>query len=536
MLRKSIAGFVAVVLIAGTTIPQAAMAETSASVFGVKSYDHATDLGWGPLAGNDDATWFANKLVGTASFPWTPVTTQYNADVTPSDFTNAKSDDVIYFTGHGSTNGSLALKAYAGNNAPVNSYVNWDTIGSSWKGWDNTDSEDFEIAIFAACNVLKKNSWANVLSYGGHHLLGYRDPSNENTDLSIIGSFYNKATGATGGAPIKIIDAWKYANTDYSEYDWAVTGHKNNENDYFYVSSGMTADQSGTSDIYHWYNGGGFYLSVSSLATSPLDSDESSKLKESVVLKKENIDIDRIAQNLMKMQSLKQKINRSNNSVYTDGASTLIEYPSGAINYYREMSEKPIGFSPDEALVQAGKFLKQNGGLPSDAQLSAVMPQITEDANTQQQVTNGYLLEYKRKIDGVTVDGYAGDSIKVMIDSEGINYFFRLWREIDRTTASKPMTQIVDFEKAKEAGEEYLKRNNKSNLMREFDSAELVYFSNSFFVEQSELTPAWKVTSGSDSAYVNAENGEIIDGDEFLDNMFEEINKNYEIGEVKFSE
>ncbi|NOU97405.1 hypothetical protein GC093_29855 [Paenibacillus sp. LMG 31456] len=97
-------------------------AEQSASVFGVAKYDKQSQLGLG-VFGNEDAIYFATKLVSNPS--WNSVKSKFNADVTPTALNNGKYDDFVHSTGHGSTNGCLALKAYAGSNQPAESYVNW---------------------------------------------------------------------------------------------------------------------------------------------------------------------------------------------------------------------------------------------------------------------------------------------------------------------------------------------------------------------------------------------------------------------------
>ncbi|MDH6350081.1 MULTISPECIES: hypothetical protein [unclassified Brevibacillus] len=75
------------------------------------------------------------------------VSSHYNEEATQDKFNKAGDDDLLYFTGHGSSNGSLALQKYKKQNKPEGSYANWD-------------------------------------------------------------------------------DAWRFANVEYNEFDWAITGHK----------------------------------------------------------------------------------------------------------------------------------------------------------------------------------------------------------------------------------------------------------------------------------------------------------------------
>ena len=178
-------------------------------VIGVSDYDHISDLTFG----NDDATYLATKLLNQ---DW-KVSSHYNEEATQDKFNKAGDDDLLYFTGHGSSNGSLALQKYKKQNKPEGSYANWDTIGTSWF------DKDIELAIFAACDVLQRNSWGEVLGGGAHHILGYRGLSSEGQDKAIIATFLKKVTA---GNPVKVIDAWRFANVEYNEFDWAITGHK----------------------------------------------------------------------------------------------------------------------------------------------------------------------------------------------------------------------------------------------------------------------------------------------------------------------
>lgn len=507
-LRPTTAGKVAVsVAVAAASLPVAAYAATeselSAAVFGVAEYTTSNDLS------NDDAKYFATKLLNNS---WTPITTKFNADVKAANFVSAKTDDIVYFTGHGSTNGGLVMADQT--------YVNWSSIGTAW------NSNDFEIAIWAACNVLLRNDWGKVLSGGGHHILGYRDISDEGMDKAVIGDFYSKALGSVGTSPLKIIDAWKVANTTYDELDWAVTGHKGNENDYFYVSTGMTSDITGTTDIYHWKNGGGYYLSLSA---NP-DKQANESVKTGRKLKKESFDVASLAANVLDASRTTTRAINGEDRVYTDGRNNIIVYPSGAALYYREILNQPIGMTREEALKQSEKFIKKNGGIPKDAYLYSSVPQVEVDETTGQEVVTGYLMEYKRSADGIKIEGYAGDSIKVMVDSEGVNYYFRLWRQLGEATAanSKP---IIDSEKAKEAGKAYL--NHKfakvAGTEIEVKQTELVYYSSPFTTEQEEITAAWKVVSPVANAYVDAYSGEVITTDNAIDNAVEQLDALYEV-------
>ena len=266
-----------------------------------------------------------------------------------SDFANyGKYSDFVFFTGHGDSYGNLCLSEYTD---PSPEYLNkisanWNNIGSAWNGYDDTTYHDFEWAIFAACNVLQRNGWGTPLAYGGHHIFGYRGVSSENYDLYVIDGFMCRILG-NGYTPQKMITAWKNANIAWDEINWAITGHKNNENDYIHgIQTGATPDVSGTGDIYHWYSGGGFYLSVPKSTSDETIIGDSKKLGKLTVVP-EKINSYQLINSLLKKHNLK-KVSSNNMEIYSDNDASLIFYPSGAVSFEREGSNQSISINVEE--------------------------------------------------------------------------------------------------------------------------------------------------------------------------------------------
>jgi hypothetical protein len=109
------------------------------------------------------------------------------------------------------------------------------------------------------------------------------------------------------------------------------------------------------------------------------------------------------------------------------------------------------------------------------------------------------------------------DSIKVLLDSNGVSFYMRSWSEIE-AEISNTKEKLISPEKARIAGQVYLKKSLKgdtSTLVA--DEAELVYFSKPFFTTKNELLPTYKVSMGGHSAYIYADTGDVIDGQMLVD-------------------
>lgn len=206
------------------------------------------------------------------------------------------------------------------------------------------------------------------------------------------------------------------------------------------------------------------------------------------------------------------------------GSKLEIYNTSGAVLYSKEIAEGTINFGTDKAISKAEGFIKAHGGKPSDFTVSRIWPlektaiDISNDT-TGTPETIGYLVEYKRAINGMLVDGYNGDSIRVLIDKNGVSNYYRLWRDIKVNEASikgnsadadndikKIITSGQALEKAKRNANKIYKISKEINPT----DAKLVYFSKSFMHDQQIMEPAWRVKIDDNAyVYVNAYTGEV---------------------------
>jgi hypothetical protein len=194
---------------------------------------------------------------------------------------------------------------------------------------------------------------------------------------------------------------------------------------------------------------------------------------------------------------------------YTDGKATLAVYPTGAINYEKQGSFSPFLSSEEQAKAIAADFVQQNGGMPADAYLAEVQPQYTQDANTGEQTVYGYLITYKHGYEGTQIAGVAGDKIQVLVDNSGVSYFVRAWKEVvGKETGTEKLT--ITAEEAIAKAKPHMESRFKTKDVPAVESAELIYWSKPFNVEQTTLVPAWKVSVGTHEVYVDAFTGEYL--------------------------
>ncbi|ACV62687.1 hypothetical protein Dtox_1839 [Desulfofarcimen acetoxidans DSM 771] len=203
------------------------------------------------------------------------------------------------------------------------------------------------------------------------------------------------------------------------------------------------------------------------------------------------------------------------------GSRLEINKTSGAVLYSTEFSEGTIDFGTDEAIDKAEQFIQSHGGKPSDAIVSKIRPlektfiDVSNDT-TGKTETIGYQVEYKRTLNGMMVDGYNGDSIRLRIDKDGVSNYYRLWRDIqgndDGNIKSNDTERknIISSEQALDSAKE--NANKIYTISEEINPTdpELVYFSKSFIHDQQIVEPAWRVKIGDNAyVYVNAYTGEV---------------------------
>lgn len=195
--------------------------------------------------------------------------------------------------------------------------------------------------------------------------------------------------------------------------------------------------------------------------------------------------------------------------IYTNGKSNMFVYPTGAIIYEGVRDRNEFKGTQSEALETAKQFVQEKGGgLPNDAYVAEIIPQLETTATPSQRVT-AYLVIFKHQIEGITIDGVSGDSIRLLVDNNGVSYMFRMWRNIvsKKLKMGKP---LVDSQSAINAAIKYYATFIKTTASPVFERLELVYWSKSYKEFQDSLPLAWKVTLSGRDIYIDAETGEIL--------------------------
>jgi hypothetical protein len=442
--------------------------------------------GWCKPLSNLDAEAFKQFLLNKG---WKINIEHYNENVTPEDFVMAgETCDIMFHTGHGSDDGQLPLY-------PRDKYLKWSDLGRVSKS---------KIVIMLTCSVLNIQDWGRLLGNGAHHILGYKQPSNDRKDHFIISEFLARCFGE-GIAPSTILTAWENVNNTYDETSsWTVLSHRGNIDDYMIgVESGLTKDIQGLDDIVRLTSSGVKQITIP-------DEFHSGRFFYEVKVRHQKIDIDRIIQNLLKGRGILTRNNFFNAKVYTDGQSNVFIYPTEAMIYEGTRARTIFNGTEESAIHTAEEFIiTKGGGLPPDARVAEVKEQYQFDATETNKNVISYTIIYKNHVGKVPVDGNYGDSIKVIVDNNGVSYMFRLWREVtskEKITGSTP----VGYQDAVRRAEEYFINNMKTASPPKFEEIQKVYWSASFKEFQDKLPVAWKVTLSGKDIFVDTKTGRIL--------------------------
>ncbi|ACV61424.1 hypothetical protein Dtox_0501 [Desulfofarcimen acetoxidans DSM 771] len=516
------------------------------SVLSVGDYDSYANLTF------EDANYFDDYLQDTLG--WTKI--QYEVDPNPNgtgdnynptdktaigvslgDFTDqgsgtvpqADQGDLLYFMGHAYPS-EMLLKDELDS-------VSYTDVGSTYdsgtKSSNSAWDDDLEWIILGACSIANRDSsgvqWAKTLLGSprrAHGIYGYKGSSPSNPqDLYVAQRFFQNAAGSS---PQTIWSSWINANNATQATNWGVIEHKNNR-DYLWGKGTVTSDTTGDPVIYQYqYNHSP--IEIFNATKSNSVTNDVYGLNTSFNVSPEELDEDTIINQFFdgKDKLAKNKDNNGNLLVEGPSGSNLEIYnTSGAVLYSKEITEETINFGTDNAISKAEEFIKVHGGRPFDATISKIWPlektviDIFNDT-TGTPETIGYLVEYKRVINGMLVDGYNGDSIRVLIDKNGVSNYYRLWRDIKSNDGNKKVNNAEAkgndnnikniiasgqaLEKAKRNANKIYKINKDINPT----DAELVYFSKSFMHDQQIMEPAWRVKIDVNAyLYVNAYTGEV---------------------------
>ena len=477
----------------------------SFSVLGVGDYVYSPDLNnW-----DADLTYIIAELLGDVD------QNEHDAAVEPDDFYDedtgadppgADVSDLLYFTGHGSP-GEVMLcdgtKEYS---------LDYNDIENNSDGWDL----DLEWALFASCDTLEDDNWKVVLQHGAHILCGYDGITLDYVDTWIIYRFFKLAALFR----LPIVDSWKYANLLAGEGDWKCIFHEGNRNDHLWGFGSVGQDYLGTDDII-------IYKTASQKSSRALNKN----LTSTIVSDKREV-VSPLISVTLSFREIKETFNyfgfndkeikemefRGEKAYYaTDNAHTVIVYPSGATIYFADHSDpkdenSEISISKQEAITIAKNFIEEHGGLSEDSYLESVMPVVRiKDGSTS---VDGFIIKYGRKHDDMKICGYTGDGIVIEVGANGdVRYFYKLWRNIARTSGKKYVT--ISAKECLEKALPQIQRLIKGDRYT-ISNMELVYYSESFNKEQREIIPAWKIDiadpqgRADDHVFIDATSGKLI--------------------------
>lgn len=507
-------------------------------VLGVGDYANTTtnDLD------NGDAYTFVNRMNGLS---WTKYAEFYDDGVYYSDMNSyGNYSDILYFTGHGGSDGKLILQDYwqsVSLQNPYQSWINYNQTGGPMLGYNDTPNEDLEWMIFAACDALTQSNWGSQLKNGVHHILGYRKPSYDIIDNDILNNFINRAFGKNGYMAETVKSAWINANRMYSEPDWAIIGHNGNVNDYMHgVSTGATEDILGTSDLYRWYgdSSGNPYFSdylgnlVKGINDSSLEttSEEREKInkhyKVKFKVKPEKVNTKAILHSLLGEEFSKSKNSDFNSDVFSSAKGTFEEFEDHSFVFSREIREtSELTKNSEQVLYEIKQFIDRNGGMREDLILKSLIPSIQEQADGTI-IVIGYTAEFVQKLEDSYLDGEGSTAITIGYDQEGVNFYKRNVKDIFEKINfnDKELKKMEDaFEIAKEKANVHFKSTDKIN----FTNAEVVFFSAplGLGVEKDEIVPAYKFSvDTNNSIYIDAVTGQQLNGGMMLKEKYEKSN------------
>lgn len=504
-------------------IPLSAQAASEYTALGIGTYDNLNDLD------NGDYYEFVNRMNGAG---WTKTGAFTDSLVYYTDMTKyGNESDILYITGHGGSNGDIALKEYNwGNFHGLRSYVNYHHVGNTGQlsgGNPDGAGQDAEWFIFASCESLDQKYWARQVSDGVHYLFGYRGLSSDYTDTSIINQFLDRAWGSGWRSAETVYSSWINANRAYGEHDWSIIGHQNNRMDYLHgIESGLTPDQTSNSDVKRWSGLG----SSSSITTEDLSyyaknindietSDSEMELlegkyKQKIKTKREKIKIKDIKESLLGVKVQGGFDNESKTSVFSSENGNLEVFKDNSFIFSREINNEEISKSQNEVLDEVKTFIDNNGGMREDISLYQIMPMSEEDPDGNM-ITTGYTILFKQKIDDTIIDGEIANGITIGYDSRGVNFYMRDIKDVELKEKIKNKKMKNPKEALRIAKESDITKFKSSDI--EFSKLSLVYYAKPFNKNDNELVPAYKISvNDTNHVYIDAVSGDVLHGGKMI--------------------
>lgn len=504
-------------------IPLSTKAASEYTALGIGTYDNLRGLD------NGDYHEFVNRMNAAG---WTKTGAFIDSAVYYTDMTKyGNESDITYVTGHGASNGDIALKEYDwGNFHGIRSYINYHHVGNSGQlsgGNPDGPGQDAEWFIFATCDSLEQSYWAKQVSDGVHYLFGYRGLTDDYTDTQIINQFLDRAWGTGWRTPETVYSSWINANRAYGEHDWSIIGHQNNRMDYLHgIETGITPDQTSNTDVKRWSGGGSstniqtedlsyYAKSINDIEVNELEMVTlEEKYKQKIKIKREKIKVEEIKNNLLGEKNKGGYDNKTKTNVFSSKKGNLEIFKDNSFIFSREMNNDVIDKKEDDVLKEITEFIDKNGGMREDIKLYQVVPMVEENQQGEE-ITTGYTVIFKQKIDDTIIDGAIANGITVGYDSEGVNFYMRDIKDVESKQKVKEEKLKKPKEALKKAKELGVSKFKSSNM--DFEKISLIYYSNPFGENDNELTPSYKISvNETNHVYIDAITGELLHGGKML--------------------
>ncbi|SFG98041.1 YycH protein [Desulfotomaculum arcticum] len=438
---------------------------------------------------------------------------------------------------------------------------------------DGNSVEDLEWAVLAACSQLSYDygnykDWALAMCGEArmHSIWGYPNTAPSGSkDYDVMLDFVLDLQDGES-----IYKSWENANIDNEWYEWAGVYHTANKWDCLWGFGDVEPDTDKNDEVninYRWYGGFNNVYPASVQTSSKVLKNQYSEINvktaipeypeelKPLLVKNEKLPDNQLAKDYAKMNVAKAdfKIRHDGARSYRDGSKLFEIYDSGAIRYhtvseavYGELSKDPddeqiseagddgsisencndnesvssqvyddeeISFDKEEAIAQAREFISSIGGMPSDA---LAEPEIFVEKEVELNFDGGqeneriveYGIVFRHDYD-LPIRGQ-GDYIRVSINNNGVDSFFKHWSE--PIGLAKKSQSIVPPETILEEIEKNVHKYVKLDQSVDITNMQLVYYSQYRNKKQTTLYPAWEIEFDRGyKIYVDAFTGKIID-------------------------
>lgn len=478
-----------------------------------------------------DATDFRNAFSNQGWSGYQILQASYN------NMRNASGYNVLYWSGHGLSNGVMS---YFDDNGVYQSYDNssnktpmYDRIGatykkySSWSGYYSNSAWNGNLnwVVLAACNQLTesatRNKWAIAMA-GKHRvkgLMGYMGtaPGTDKPwkDNDIAKKFADLCFNSDKK---RVVYAWIQANNGV----WANAAalyHSINENDTLTKITDnpislrpnyrlMKSDQTVITDP---------FAANTSLGSTGYATINSSYMNlASAVHGISNLTFSNILDNGLDatIDSLVDDIDSNiSTEIVTSDKSTLKLVDEAEVK--RAYSHIKYNLKDRKDVEKTITSALKGKEIPDDAELCEMKPIVSEGLDEEgnligDKTVEGYILNYGHKVNGVKVAStHYGDYVNVYLDREGIYTVEKKWTNVKAKDLKS--TKKLTRKKAIKAADAVKKANRHIRDAYGLDDIK-TKAQLSYVEKNSKLVPAWEVTTDNKlgTLYVDASTGEVI--------------------------